>query len=191
MHDHFDTQRGGRMDHGLDVQFGPVAQAVIDVVSDRRAVGGHRQHEKGERVRPPGHRTWHRFAGLGERAPPDQGSRRLEELLPEGKAHPGSRAGPRTRDTQCSGDCISAALGRFSGRSHARAKQRGAAVALDLPYETLPVGVLTQLCLETDQLLEELCEPARRLASVCAGPARNEPRSGARSAAARSMVTSP
>ena len=73
VHDHFDTQ-AGRMDHGLDVQFGPVAQAVIDVVSDRRAVGGHRQHETG-RASPhhPDTRSMATaYAGLGERAPPDQ-----------------------------------------------------------------------------------------------------------------------
>ncbi len=190
MHDHFDPSRRGRVDHGLDVHFGALAQAVIDVVGDRGAVGGHRQRQEGRASPPPGHRTAKRAAGLGERHRPMSGSRRLEELLPEAEAHPGSRAGPRTRDTQCAGDCISAALGRFSGPSHASAQQRGAAVALDLPYETLPVGVLTQLCLETDQLLEELREPARRLAPRVKD-LRKMAALGSRFAAARSMVTSP
>ena len=77
-----------------------LAQAVVDVMGDDAAVGGHRQHQQGEGVGTAGHRAGKRCPRVGKRAPPDQPGAAPWARSRSERRHPGSIGRPRTRDTQ-------------------------------------------------------------------------------------------
>ena len=72
VHDNLDAERASRLVNDLDVELGAVAKTVIDVMGDRRTIGGHSQGEEGQRIRAPGHGAVNGLTRLGKRAAADQ-----------------------------------------------------------------------------------------------------------------------
>ncbi len=71
VNDDLDAERRRRpRSRPLTSSAGVLSQAVVDVMGDHVAAGGDREHEQGERSRPPGHSASERCARIGKRAPP-------------------------------------------------------------------------------------------------------------------------
>ena len=115
------------------------------------------------------------------------------------RSRPGPRSGRRPRSAQPDrsapsqppGSRISLRVGRFAGSAHARSIVRGPRSLLDHLDEPLPCSYCFSLASSPISFCSSLHRRVAPVARAGAGRGRSGPRSGSRSAPARSIVTSP
>ena len=169
------AETSGGVGHHVGLGRRPGPQPVIDVDGGDSTPGRGSQHQQGEGVRTSRDRAGERRARRGKGAP-TQGfdDRPRPARFPWRRwcrDHPATAGAAPARATHRPGSRISANEGNHSGTPPDPAEQIGSAGPLDGVHELLAFGVLAQLGLQPQDLLEELGRPPHLLATLPEDPA--------------------